>query len=51
MRRPRVREGSFYEATTSRQWKKEKEGEKEEEEEEMVEAEVEVALNSAKNED
>lgn len=50
MRRPRVREGSFYEATTSRQWKKEKEGEKEEEEE-MVEAEVEVALNSAKNED
>lgn len=50
MRRPRVREGSFYEATTSRQWKKEKEGEKEEEEE-IVEAEVEVALNSAKNED
>lgn len=50
MRRPRVRGGSLYEATTSRQWKKEKEGEKEEEEE-MVEAEVEVALNSAKNED
>lgn len=50
MRRPRVRGGSSYEATTSRQWKKEKEGE-EEEEEEMVEAEVEVALNSAKNED
>lgn len=50
MRRPRVRGGSLYEATTSRQWKKEKEGE-EEEEEEMVEAEVEVALNSAKNED
>lgn len=49
MRRPRVRGGSLYEAT-SRQWKKEKEGE-EEEEEEMVEAEVEVALNSAKNED
>lgn len=50
MRRLRVRGGSLYEATTSRQWKKEKEGE-EEEEEEMVEAEVEVALNSAKNED
>lgn len=50
MRRPGVRGGSLYEATTSRQWKKEKEGE-EEEEEEMVEAEVEVALNSAKNED
>lgn len=50
MRRPRVRGRSLYEATASRQWKKEKEGE-EEEEEEMVEAEVEVALNSAKNED
>lgn len=50
MRKPRVRGGSLYEATTSCQWKKEKEGE-EEEEEEMVEAEVEVALNSAKNED